>query len=147
MELEQKIRYTLGKEQRLKSRKAIEQLFADGKSFAVFPFKIVYKNKTNESETSNIKHQTSNLQTAFSVSKKYFKKAVHRNRIKRLMREAYRLQKNNLQTSLQQCNKSLVVFIIYVGNEIPQYKVVVEKMNAVLTRLKKIAGEETVAHT
>ena len=149
--MENKPTYTLDRTERLKSRKAIEQLFADGKSFSLFPFKVIYKKAiiNDALPITNNKQQitNTNLQTAFSVSKRYFKKAVHRNRIKRLMREAYRLQKNDLQTCLQQSNKSLVVFIIYLSNELPEYGVVMEKLNAVLRRLKKITDEETVAHT
>lgn len=147
--------YTLGKNERLKSRKAIDQLFTAGKSFSLFPFKVVYQKKANalpaEQQTANTKQQpTSNsnqLQTAFSVSKRHFKKAVYRNRIKRLMREAYRLQKNELQNQLEQSNGSLAVFILYVSNELPDYPLVLSKMNAVLKRLQKIADEETVANT
>lgn len=138
--LEAKQRYTLGKTERLKSRKAIEQLFADSKSFSIFPFKIIYK--TASSQTLNLKPETLNLQCAFSVSKRNFKKATERNRIKRLMREAWRLQNNELKNTLQQNNKQAVVFILYVGNEIPEYKTVFEKMNASLKKLQKIMNEE-----
>ena len=139
--MESKVRYTLGKTERLKSRKAIEQLFKSGKSFSAFPFRVVYSRQALDE-----KH-VSNLQCAFSVSKKYFKKAVDRNRIKRLMREAYRLQKNELQVQLNRQKKSLYVFLMFTGNELPLYDVVVTKIDAVLKRLLKETHEEAGANT
>ncbi len=76
------------------------------------------------------------LTVAFSVSKKYFKKAVDRNRIKRLMREAWRLQKNMLEEKI--IDKPLAVFIIYTGNDLPKYNIVFEKITAIINRLIKI---------
>ena len=152
--LEKKSSYTLGKNERLKSRKAIEELFTKGKSFSVFPFKIIYQKLT--SDFSNEHPAINNLpagqagkqlQTAFSVSKRHFKKAVYRNRIKRVMREAYRLQKTGLQDQLQQSNKRLQVFILYVSNELPEKEMLFLKINAVLKRLQKILNEETVVNT
>ena len=142
--LEKKQKYTLGKNERLKSRKAIEQLFADGKSFSLFPFKIIYN---TASITLNLKPETFYLQSAFSVSKRYFKKATDRNRVKRLMREAYRLQKNDLQNNLQQNNMQAVVFFLYVGNEIPDYELVKEKINTALKKLQKLINETPAANT
>ena len=136
--------YTLGKNERLKSRKAIDQLFTAGKSFSLFPFKIIYKNEPASEQRSITNDQ---LKCAFSVSKRHFKKAVYRNRIKRLMREAYRLQKMELQNLLQQNNGSLAVFILYVNNELPEYTMMVSKMSAVLKKLQKIVNEETVGNT
>ena len=139
--MEQKQRYTLGKKDKLKSRKGIEQLFTKGKSFSVFPFRLLYLQTSASSLTKN------NLQTAFSVSKKHFKKAVDRNRIKRLMREAWRLQKNILADKIVAADKNYAVFIIYTGNELPEYELIFEKITAVIKRLLKIINETTVTNT
>jgi ribonuclease P protein component len=135
-------RYTLGKAEKLKSRKAIEQIFKEGKSFAVFPFRVLY---LQAPAFSPLHAANCPLQTAFSVSKRYFKKATDRNRVKRLMREAWRLQKNNL--TQQKNNKNLKVFIIYTGSELPEYEVVFEKITAVIKRLIKINDEATVTNS
>jgi ribonuclease P protein component len=135
--LQQKQRYTFKRAEKLKSRKTIEQLFKEGKSFSNFPFRILWK--FNETVTSP-------LQTGFAVSSKHFKKAVDRNRIKRLMREAYRLQKNDLQHQLSQNSKQLAVFFIYTGNELPAYDFIFEKTGNVLRRLIKITDEDNQAN-
>lgn len=143
-------RYTLGKTERLKSRKLIDEVFKQGKAFSVFPFRVVYLIKKFgeiEHSTENSKLETVYLQTGFTASTKYFKKAVDRNRIKRLMREGYRLQKNELQQQLATTNLQLFVFFIYTGNELPEYKVVHEKVAHVLKRLIKLCNEHPKATT
>ena len=87
------------------------------------------------------------LQAGFAVSTKKFKRAIDRNKIKRLMREAYRLQKNKLTSTLKDKEKCMAVFFIYTGNEIPAYKNVAEKMLSALNRLNKIADETIAAGT
>ncbi len=63
------------------------------------------------------------------------------------MREAWRLQKNELQLQLKAQQKYLSVFILYVGNEIPDYPFIFEKTGKMIKRLSKIANENDLANT
>jgi ribonuclease P protein component len=92
----------------------------------VFPLRIIYVQTEN---------QKFSLQAGFTVSSRNFKKAVDRNRIKRLTRETYRLQKNQLQNQLQENHKSLAVFFIYTGKELPEYLELFEKVKIALEKL------------
>jgi ribonuclease P protein component len=120
-------RYFYRKADKLKSRKAIDQLFSKGNSFTGFPFKVIWLPEN--------KHAL--LQTAVGVSSRNFKKATDRNRIKRLMREAWRLQKNKLHDHLLEQNVQLSVFILYIGKELPEYELVFEKTGNIINRLIK----------
>ena len=124
--------FTLGKNERLKSRKSIEKLFNEGKSFTASPFRVYYLQG---------KFEISPLQFGVGVSIKNFKKAVDRNRIKRLTKEAYRVQKLSLQQQLREQKKQLNVFFIYTGKELPEYKDIYSKMNLILSKLEKIIAE------
>ena len=131
-------RATFKKEEKLKSRKLIEVLFKQGTSFSIFPLRVLYF----FSEES-----IAPLQSGFAVSGKHFKNAVDRNSVKRLMREAYRLQKNSLTNNLEKHKKCMAVFFIYTTNEILPYKDVSEKMQSALKKLNKIVDEAIVANT
>lgn len=126
-----KERYQFKKNDKLKSRKAIEAVFTRGKSFSLYPFRVVWMPK----------NEFSFLQAGVGVSSRQFKKAVDRNRIKRLMREAWRLQKNPLRQLLLDKEKQMSVFILYIGKEITDYKFVSAKMSAVIQRLQRIINE------
>ncbi len=125
--------FTLGKKERLKSRKQIEQLFSSGQRFVVPSFRVFY------SFVPPAGHRESeSLQAGFSASSRNFRTAVSRNRIKRLAREAYRLQKNFLRDQLQEQNRKLNVFFIYTGKELPEYDEVYESIGKALVRLVEI---------
>ena len=72
------------------------------------------------------------------MSKKYFKKAVHRNRIKRLVREAYRLQKGELIKATKEKPSSLKLFFIYTAKDLPDFELVKQKVAEALFRLQLI---------
>jgi ribonuclease P protein component len=108
--------------------KVIQRLFKEGKSFSLFPLRVVYM----ENE-----RQDSPLQAGFSVSTRHFKRAVDRNRVKRLMRESYRLQKNNLANELEKKDKKLAVFFIYTSGDLPAFNELYEKIRNVLDRIEK----------
>jgi ribonuclease P protein component len=127
--------FTLGKNERLKSRKSIEKLFKEGKRFSVSSFLVFYQANT---KIFNAQSSTFNLQCGFGVSAKNFKKAIDRNRIKRLTREAYRLQKNTLQEKLGSKNIQLTIFFIYTGKELPEYNDVYKKVGSALSKLDKL---------
>ncbi len=118
--------FTLGRTERLKSRKLIEQLFKQGKSFALPPFRIYYSFDGKLGVP---------LQFGVGVSTRNFKKAVDRNRIKRQLREAFRLGKNPLKEILQSDDRQLYVFFIYTGRELPAYSNITEATRKALEKL------------
>ncbi|MFY7879518.1 MAG: ribonuclease P protein component [Lacibacter sp.] len=125
--------YTLGKTERLKSRKRLEALFKEGKSFTHFPFRVYY---VLASEPKTEAH-TPPLVFGVGVGTRNFKKAVDRNRIKRLIREAYRLQKQLLVHKLTERGGRMDLFFIFTGKEMPDYSFLFQHMQAVLQKLEQ----------
>ncbi len=125
--------FTLGKKERLKSRKQIEVLFSEGKIFNITPFRVHYT--FNEQGDSP-------LQFGAGVSHKNFRKAVDRNKIKRLIREAYRLQKQSLFRKLKEKRHRLNIFIIYTGKETPGYGYVFDSISKILEKLDRLTDAE-----
>jgi ribonuclease P protein component len=125
--------YTLGKKERLKSRKKIEALFTGGQRFTMLPFLVYYRLHSDEGPPA--------LQAGFSASKKNFKRAVDRNRAKRIIRELYRVQNTALKASVKTGLKSLDIFIVYTGKELPVYTEVSVRIAPILQKLLEIYGK------
>lgn len=120
-------RFTFKKNERLCSRTIIQDLFTKGKSFVKYPFRVSYMPLEAEAEVP--------IQILISVSKKRFKRAYKRNRLKRLAREAYRLNKNSLYSQLKEGNVKLAVAFIYLPSEMLDYTAVEKGMKKALKKL------------
>lgn len=104
--------YTLPKTERLYLRESISELFADGRSFSAFPYRVVYRLSPSDQPGAAI---------MAIAPKKRFKHAVDRNHVKRLTREAYRLQKLPLIEALHEHGLSLMVAFIYTDNKFASF--------------------------
>ncbi|MBS1645201.1 MAG: ribonuclease P protein component [Bacteroidetes bacterium] len=120
-------RNTLGVGQRMKREQEIEALFRSGKALSVFPLKLIWRSLPLEDQLFNI-------QAGFSAPKRRFKKATDRNRIKRLMREQFRLHRELLANSLP-ANLRIQIFFLYIGAELPDSNEMKETMAKALLAL------------
>ena len=120
--------YTFKKEERLCNKKLIDVLFHNGSSFLCYPFKASWMLAEGAQQVP--------VQILFSVSKKRFKRAVDRNLIKRRIREAYRLNKQQyLYDQLNSSDKKIVLSLGYIGKEIAPSDFIEKKMLKLLTQL------------
>ena len=126
----QPVKHTLKKEERLKSRKMITELFHSGKIIHSYPFKALYI-------LSEEKNNEFHAQFAISVSKKNFKQAVERNYIKRKVRETYRLNKHLLYKELIRNNKNVYLFVIYTATEDLHITLIEKGIKNLITKLSK----------
>ena len=125
------MKFTYSKKEKLKSKKLIDQLFTVGQSVSAFPLRLVYLSTPLEDDVV--------AKTGVSVSKRNFKTAVDRNRIKRLMREAYRLNKaaffNNLSTQH-------AFMILYIGKDKPKFAEIETKMKTLFEKFSNKISEK-----
>lgn len=120
------------REEKLKSKKHIQQLFDEGSAISDFPLKLIYCKIDKE--------RNANLKMAVSVPKKKFKSAVHRNRVKRLIRETYRLHKAEIFNKIE---GSYALLFLYLGKEMPQYATIEKHMIKILELfLKRVQNEK-----
>jgi len=118
---------TFRKSERITSRREIDLLFEQGNSFLVYPLRIVSLSIPTEVDSTPVS-------ILVSVPKRKFKRAVHRNRVKRLIREAYRLNKYDM---LQKCREEvrLLIAFVYLSDTIMSYREIEEAMKKALHRL------------
>ncbi len=121
--------HTLPKEERLCSRKVLEELFGGGhQSVSAFPIRAVY-----------MPNEVGVVRVMVSVSKRYFKRAVKRNRIKRQLREAYRLQKELLQP----LTGGLDIAFLWTSDEQLPTEKVFQKMQTLLQRIHESVSADS----
>jgi ribonuclease P protein component len=116
--------YSLKRNKILKSKKDIDELFDKSLSYSSFPLRIVFSLDSNSNE----------FKVSFSVSKKKFKKAVDRNRIKRLLKEAFRIQQHDLKTG------GIKMMWMYSGKEMPDFDIIEKSMKKIIAKLNSEYG-------
>ncbi len=121
------LRKTFKREERLKSKRVITQVFASGKSFLVHPFKVNWQIRKE--------HGRYPARVLISVSKKNFRKASERNQVKRVIREAYRQNKYLLYDFLKEQDIQCDFAIIYIARDHDSYSLIEKKIITLLNRL------------
>ncbi|MGG5506967.1 MULTISPECIES: ribonuclease P protein component [unclassified Myroides] len=117
---------TYPKEEKLKAKRLIDELFITGKSVSKYPLRLVYIEVNEE--------QAPPLQTGVSVSKRHFKKAVDRNYYKRLLRENYRKNKTII---LDQLDQKFAMMLFYQTKDRLNYQEVEHKMKGLFEKFVK----------
>lgn len=120
---------TFGEDEKLKGQKIIDQLFKEGKSVSTNGFTLVYLVRPLTTFYP--------ARAGFSVPKRNFKHAVDRNRVKRLMREAYRLNKASFYEKLVESKQQMAMMFVYKGKGIPDYKATAKAIANCMNRIFK----------
>ncbi len=111
--------FGLSRHKSLKNKKLIDQLFKQGNSLVAYPLRVVWMPADYKQDEPFL--------VAFSVPKKKFKRAVDRNRIKRLMRESFRLQQNDMKLP-----QKTVMMWLYLDKQLPDFQTVFEKTSELI---------------
>ena len=127
---------TLRKSERLDRKKVIEKMFAGGsRSFSVYPLRVVYL---------PVEELEADASILISVSKRRFKRAVKRNRVKRQIREAYRVNKHELLNILVERKCRLAIAFIYLSDKLVESSIIEDRMRIALVRItEKMAAPNT----
>lgn len=131
-----------GKSYKLCSRKVIASIFAEGRSVRHYPFLVQFVEQPVD-PASGAGGGEQPFQLVFSAPKRTFRKAHERNRIKRLLREAFRKKKLILEEALRQHNKQLALFVIYTAKEELPLPTLLSKTAALLEKITQELTHET----
>ena len=134
--------FTLPKTERLYLRESIGELFANGRTFMVFPYRVVYLIRKDDADQQPAPQKQGRCAIMAVAPKKRFKHAVARNHVKRLTREAYRLQKLPLLDALQQNGLAMEVAFLYVDNKFISFGETCRLMGKALGRLQRFVRSE-----
>ena len=133
--------FTYQKADKLKSRKQTQHLFSKGQSMNAFPIKLIYtiESASELSADYNVAAIISKgvLQTGVGAPSRTFRKAVARNRVKRLLREGYRLEKPEFLTSIALQGKRVNLFFLYTDANVLTQLAIQEKIKQLLTRISE----------
>ena len=122
--------FSFGKDEKLCLEKSIDRLFAQGLSFVAYPLRVVYLVAKEDDLGKQL------CRVLISVPKRKFKRANKRNRIKRLVRESYRLNKELLTGVLIDKSVSVDIALIFLKSEMPSYQEVEKGIKKMLLTLK-----------
>ncbi len=131
-----KKKYEFSKNEKLCSEKQINKLFTSGNSFIAYPLRVVFISENASADKKN------GIAVLTSISKKKFKRAVKRNRIKRLIKEAYRTNKNIFTQICSEHDIYINIAFIYLDNQINSYeifeKAILKAGNILKTKIENV---------
>lgn len=117
-----------GKEEHLCGKTTIDELYKSGENFFLYPFRVVYQ-KVEKEEVA--------VKCLVNAPKRKFKHAVDRNRLKRLMREAYRKNKQSLFEKMTEEPSTLLIAFSYISDKIESQAFIEKRMVQALGRIMK----------
>jgi ribonuclease P protein component len=120
--------YSFNKRERLKSKKSIEALFRTGRTIGSPPLRLLYR---------QVESQSVPIQMTVAVPKKLIKRAVDRNLLKRRTREAYRLNRGELQAMVKQKKKNFEILFLYQASELTDFKTIRNAVKFLLLKLSE----------
>ena len=121
--------FEFSKKQKLCNETTIKEMFSKGDSFVIAPIRLIWKEEVDSDSVA--------IKSIIVVPKKQLKLATDRNVVRRRMKEAYRLNKAEIERFLVNKNRQLNVAIVYQNEKILSYKAIEKKIKLILGRLKE----------
>lgn len=143
-QIEKKISYKMGKSEKLRHKSLVDKLFAEGKTIYEYPLRVTVRTLTAEelagSFRTEVPARIGNMQMLITVPKKKLRHAVDRVRMRRLIRESYRLNRHILREEIENRPEiaTLSMAFIYLDKNLSDYATIERKMIKIL---RKIAGK------